>query len=176
MAMGFPIIPLFGLLIEVAAVLGIIYGVRYIVKEYKQTKANGDQTAKRWYKIIIIFVIIAIASWILNMGWFRVFLTWIALPFIHTVAFLLINMKSANRVSSYKKLKKYMILSCMTYLLPYLLFPDGGDGGGMYLFFTLIRNDTVANVMMYIAPIIFVVNIAVLILEYFELKKCKSQS
>ena len=71
-------------------------------------------------------------------------------------------------------MKKYIILSCTTYLLSYLLFPDGGDIGSMYLFFGLIRNDMIANIMMYIAPIIFIVNITVLILECLELKKCKS--
>ena len=174
MGVQFPIIPILGMLALAAVFIGIFFGARYIVKKYKQSKFNGNKTAKKWYVVIILSVVIMILSWIFNMGWFRVVLTWLPLPLIHTIAFLFINIKTANKVSSFKKMKKYIILSCTTYLLSYLLFPDGGDVGSMYLFFGLIRNDMIANIMMYIAPIIFIVNITVLILECLELKKCKS--
>ena len=157
-----------------AGVIGAILGVRYIIKEYRRSKGHSNKTAKKWYVIIILSVVIMILSWIFNMGWLRVVLTWIPLPFIHTVAFLFINIKTANKVSSFQSLKKYIILSCTTYLLSYLLFPDGGDIGGMYFFFGLIRNNLIASIMMYIAPIVLLANIAVLVFEYSELQKCKS--
>ncbi len=174
MGIRLPIVPILGILVISAVVFGVIFGIRYIEKEYKRDKGNGCGSTKKWRMLAILSVVIMSLSWIFNMGWFRVILTWIPLPLIHTIVFLLINIKTANKVSSFKRLKKYIILSCITYLLPYLLFPDGGDAGGMYLFFGLVRNDTIANIMMYIVPIVFVVNIAVLIFEYLELRKCKS--
>ncbi len=60
-------------------------------------------------------------------------------------------------------------------MLTYLLLPDFGDVGGAYLLFRLIKNDTVANLMMYVAPVLFVANVAILILECIELRKGKSR-
>ena len=174
MDMRFPIIPILSILIAAAMVIGVIFLVRFIIKKRQRIKVNGDRTAKKWYVMTALCVVIMLCSWILNMGWFRVILTWLPLPLIHTVFFILINLKAAAKASSSQRLEKYMILSCLTYLLPYLLFPDGGDIGGMYFFFGLIHNDTVAKIMMYITPILFNINIAVLILESIELRRCKS--
>ena len=175
MGTQFPIIPILVILVIVAVVIGVVLGARYIAKAHKRSKTHSDKISKIWYAIIIISVVIMFFSWIFNMGWYRFILIWIPIPFIHTIAFLFINIKTANKVSSFQSLKKYIIFSCTTYLLSYLLFPDGGDVGGMYLFFGLIRNDMIANIMMCIAPIIFIVNIAILILECVALKKCKSE-
>ncbi len=175
MDIRFPIIPILIIFVMCAVVIGIVIAVRSILKECKRDKVNGNGTEKKWYTFIILSVIIMFLSWIFNMGWYRVILTWVPLPLIHTIVFLLINIRAANNVSSLKSLRKYIILSCITYLLPYLLFPDGGDIGGMYLFFGLIRNDTIANIMMYVTPIIIIANITILIFEYLELRKCKFQ-
>ena len=176
MGLRFSIIPILFLGLGIfVIVIGVKFIVRILRKEAQIVKANGNRISKKWYLVIISSVFVTLVSWIFNMGWYRVILTWIPIPLIHTIAFLIINIKSANRVSIYKFLRKYIILSSVTYLLAYLLLPDGGDIGGMYLFFSLIRNDSIANIMMYISLIIFIVNIAVLSIEYLELRKCKSQ-
>ena len=174
MSIQFSLFSIVGILITVAVVVGVIQGIRYIIRSYKQAKFNDDSMAKKWLTVTILCVVIMLLSWIFNMGWYRVILTWIPLPLIHTIIFLRLNIKASYKVSSYKSLGKYMVLSCITYLLPYLFFPDGGDLGEMYLFFGLIRNNTVANIMVYIASIALSLNIAALILEYKELRKCVS--
>jgi len=126
-----------------------------------------------YYVITIFSVLIMSASWIFNLGWYRFVLIFIPIPLIHTIAFLIINIKCANRISDFKCLGKYILISSVTYLLPHLLFPDGGDIGGMYLFFGLIKNDAIAYVMMPIAIIAFVINIIVLIIEGKIMRKCK---
>ena len=176
MGLRFPIIPILFLGLGIfAIVIGVKFIVRFFRKEAQIVKANGNRISKKWYLIIISSVFVMLASWIFNMGWYRVILTWIPIPLIHTIAFLIINIKSANRVSNYKFLRKYIILSSVTYLVTYLFLPDGGDVGGMYAFFTIIRNDIITNIMMYISLVCFVVNIAVLFIECLQLKKCKSQ-
>ncbi len=175
MDMRFPIIPILGILAISISAIGIIWGVIYIIKKHRQAKISPDKSAKKWYAIIILSVVIMLLSWVFNIGWFRLILTWVPLPLIHTIIFLVINFKSAARASSSSILKKYIPLSCTSYVLSYLLFPDGGDIGGMYLFFSLIRNNIVASIAMFLAFIIFSVNIAILILEGNELKKYKTQ-
>ena len=172
-----PIFLIFGILIlslvGVGVILAVIFGVRSLSKDYKQANADSKKTAKKWYAVIILCVVVMILSWIFNIGWLRLILTWIPLPLIHTIAFLFVNFKAANKVSTFKSMKKYMILSCASYSLVYLLLPDGGDVGGMYMFFTLIRNEVITSIMMYISNIIFCVNIASLAIEYSELRKCR---
>lgn len=176
MGISFPIMPMLLLvLIIFDIVLGVKWVVRFFRKEAKIAKTNENREFKRWYRIIISSVFIMFVSWICNMGWYRIILTWIPIPLVHTIAFLIINIKFANIASNYKFLGKYIIFSSVTYLLTYFLLPDGGDGGGMYAFFTLVRNDTILNVMTYISLICFIVSIVVLFIEYLQLKKYKSQ-
>ncbi len=176
MEIRFPIIPLFFLaLVIFAIIIGVNFIVRFFRKEAQSVKTNGYRISKKWYLMIISFALIMLASWIFNLGWFRVILTWIPIPLIHTIAFLFINIKSINRVSTFKELEKYIILSSVTYLLPYLLLPDFGDVGGMYFFFGLIRNDVAAKITFCIAPVLFIANLSILELERKELKKCEKQ-
>lgn len=171
MGMSLPIIPIIGILVISAVVIAIVIGLRYVLKELKGDKNTNYKASKGWLVITILSVVVMALSWLFNMGWYRVILIWIPLPLIHTIFFLVINIRASGKVLAFPKLKKYIILSCITFLLGYLIFPDGGDVGGMYLFFSLIRNDTVANIMMYVAPIIFIANIVILVLEYVELSK-----
>lgn len=127
-----------------------------------------------FYYIIIIFsVLVMLASWIFNIGWYRFALTFMLIPFIHTGVFLTINIISVKRAASFKHLERYIILSSVTYALSYLFLPDGGDYGEMYFFFRLIENTLIANIMMYISLALFAVNIVVLIFEGIKLRKCK---
>ncbi len=175
MGMRFPVILIIGLFVIVTVVVGVVFGVRFGSNQLKREKNCHNRAAKIWQILIILFVIIAILSWILNMGWYRFLWTLVLAPAIHAVFFAIINIKSAEKVVLFPRMKKYMVLSCATYLLAYLLFPDGGDIGEMYLFFGLIKSDAIANVLIYVAPIIFIVNGVILVLQSFALGKCRPQ-
>jgi hypothetical protein len=116
-----------------------------------------------------------LASWIVNIGWYRIILTWIPIPLIHTVAFIIVNFKAIRNVAHSDKLKKYISWSWATYLTAYLLFPDGGDDGAVRVFFNLIRNDVLCTIAMCAAIICFCANVAVLSLEYDDCKKIKAK-
>ena len=138
---------------------------------------KSDKSFQKGLRVITVAsVIIALVSWIFNLGWYRVFLTWIPIPFAYTIAFLIINFKVIKRALEFTHLRKYILLSNATYLLSYLLFPDGGDIGGMYVFFGLIKNSIVAGIAMYAALILFVATVVILILECIALKECKELS
>lgn len=175
MGIRFSSLPVIGLFVIVTVVVGVVFGMRFGANELKREKNCHNRAAKIWKILIILFVIIAILSWILNMGWYRFVLTLVLAPVIHAVFFAIVNIKSAEKAVLFPKMKKYMVLSCATYLLAYLLFPDAGDIGEMYLFFGLIKSDAIANVLIYVAPIIFIVNGVILVLQSFALGKCRSQ-
>lgn len=159
-------------------IAGVVLIIRFLVKRQKQKKqfqANVKKPALKWRIMLPLTVIVMVASWIFNMGWFRIILMWVPLPLVHTIVFWVLNRKLATFASTFKELEKYIVISCVTYLLPYLLFPDGGDVGEGYLFFGLIRNDIVFNIALYMTPIAFSASIAVLIWEYIELKKCRAR-
>ncbi len=175
MGLKFPWLPTFIMIIMFVLFIGFILSVIAIIRRFKRAKINGDKTAKKWYWLTLLCVVIMSISWIFNMGWFRVVLTWLPLPLIHACVFVWVNFKLASYASSFEVLKKYMTFSCITYLVPYLIFPDGGDVGGMYLFFGLIRNDIIASIMMCITPLALILNIIILILEIIELRKCRTR-
>lgn len=172
----FSIIPILFSLLEISVIIiGVFFAVRFFRKEAQFVKNNGYSISKKWYWMIISSVVIMFISWVFNLGWFRVILTWIPIPLIHTIVFLVINIKSVNRVSAFRYLEKYIILSSGTYLLAYLLFPDFGDVDGAYCFFGLIRNGVNVGVMMAMSVAVFAVNIVVLVLEGIAIRKCKNQ-
>lgn len=154
---------------------GVITGIVIIVKSVTASK-NGNSTKLKYNLISILCVMTAIASWVLNPGWLRVVMTIFTIPVIHAIAFMIINSIAASYVDKSVKLKRYIILSYITYLLGYILLPDGGDIGPMYVFFGIIHNNVVAGIAYSLSSIAFLGNIVVLILQIAERKKIKKQS
>lgn len=155
---------------------GIFTGIFILVKSIISSKKNENHIKLKYNLVAILFVIIAIASWVLNMGWLRFILTFLAVPIIHTIAFMIINNFSLSYIDKSVKLKKYVVLTYITYLVGYLLLPDGGDLGSMYVFFGLIHNDVVASISYNISSIVFIGNIVLLILQLIERKKVKKEN
>ena len=107
------------------------------------------------------------------MGWYRIVFTWLAIPIIHPIIFKIVNIRFAKSVKltgSTLKTKFLSVLSCATYLLAYLLLPDGGDIGSAYMFFGLIHDNRV-EAFIPIAIIFFVANIVVMIIQFINTKR-----
>lgn len=153
--------------------IGVITGIVILVKSIISSKKNGNHL--KYNLVAILFVLIAIASWVLNMGWLRFIMTFLAVPIIHTIAFMIINNFSLSYIDKSVKLKRFVILSYITYLLGYLLLPDVSDYGPMYVFFGLIHNDIVANISYNISSVAFMGNIVLLILQIVERRKVKKE-
>ena len=114
----------------------------------------------------IVFILVAAASWVLNVGWLRVILTLFLAPVFHAVLFFVGNHFCARYIPQNKWLKLVTGCSYVTYLLLYLLLPDFGDVRPGYLFFHLIENDMAASVCMVISEGLFFLHIAILVMQY----------
>ena len=110
-------------------------------------------------------VVIAIISWLLNFGLLRFMMTILALPIIHTIVYMIINHFSSSYIRKSGLLKKLVILTHITYLLSYLLFPDMLDMGSECMFFGLIDNNIITVRCFDLAIYSFIANIIFLILQ-----------
>lgn len=156
--------------IIIIAVLVIVGGtIITIIKSYKQ----GIHS--KWKAILITLLCIAIAavSWIFNMGWLRFIMTFLLIPFIHAIIFFLVNLFSLKYIQKSKKLRNFYIMFCITYLLFYLLLPDAGDIGEMYVFFGLIQSNMFSYICNLISSVAIWGHIVILILQITEIIKIR---
>lgn len=157
-----PVVALIG-----AVVFGIVMLIRFFIKIAKQRQPK----AIVYFILIIVCVAIMAVSWIFNMGWLRLALTFTTLPIVHAVVFAVVTGKALFYISLSKKLEKYTLLSFITYVGTYLLLPDGGDYGEMYALFTLIKSNVVAAVAMVLSFACLIANIVFLSYCSIETKK-----
>ncbi len=95
---------------------------------------------RRRFFLTVITAILAAASWFLNFGWYRVFLTVIPIPLLYFTLFVVLGLVSVGYADASEKLRKYTVISHVLFLLSYFLFPDVGDTGTAYVFFSLIHH------------------------------------
>ena len=148
----------------------IVFG---IVKAVKVLKQNNFYGKKRTILMSIFYILIVIASWFLNMGWIRFFMTILLIPFIHAVVFFLTNFFATKYFDKSTKIRKLNLWFTISYLIAYLLMPDGGDIGGMYFFFGLIHNDTLSGIANSISSIAVIGHIVMFVMQIIEIKKIK---
>ena len=152
-------------------VIGLIVFVT--VKAVKVLKQNNFYGKKRTILMSIFYILLVIVSWFLNMGWIRFFMTFLLIPFIHAVVFFLTNFFATKYFDKSTKIRNLNIWFIISYLIAYLLMPDGGDYGGMYFFFGLIHNDTLSSVANFISSIAGLGHIVMFIMQIMEIKKIK---
>jgi putative hydrolase of the HAD superfamily len=140
-----------------------------ITKKFRRQGAVAD---KKWLAGTIVCAIIAAISFIMNIGWIRVFLLWSGVPWIHISAFLFVGILTSYKIRYSKAIKITSILSCLTCLFANFLLPDGGDEGS-YMFFGIIRNDFLVTIGGVISTTLFCANIALLIVNIILVAKCK---
>ncbi len=139
------------------------------IKKWYDPKALG------YYIMMILCLVIMGASWVLNMGWLRVILTWLAFPIIHAVAVIIINGKAVTKLAYSVTLRIYTVISLLTSVLSYVFLPDFGDVGGMYVFFGLIENETIVDTAFEISLICFAAYIVVTVLQLIEMGRIKKK-
>ncbi len=138
----------------------------------KARKENGSN----YIKTIVITVssmLVAAVSWVLNLGWLRLFMTFFMVPVIHGIVFFIANLCFAKYIDKSTKMKKMNMLFIITYLIAYIILPDGGDEGGMIFFFGLIQNHILSFVAMYASYIAFIGHIILFIMQIEQVKKIK---
>lgn len=157
----------------VVAIVVIIGGVILaIVKAIKNKSSNSKKI------IVCTFgsIIIAAVSWILNFGWLRFFMTFLLVPVIHGIVFFLSNMFFAKYTDQSPKMSRLNLLFIITYLIAYLLMPDGGDVGEMYFFFGLIHSDALSSAANFISSIAVIGHIVLFVMQIVEIRKIKKNT
>ena len=122
--MGFNLPGWFLPLIAVLALVAIALGIVKIIRLSRSSEKPRDKKTNGYRAVTLLCVVVMFASWIINIGWLRIFLTWIPIPLVHTIAFIIVNFKAIKNIAYSDKLKKYVPWSWGTYLTAYLLFPD----------------------------------------------------
>ena len=161
------------MLFMVVLVALLLFGIIRLVCLFQKLKGLNRPEIIKYYFLMIFCLFIMIPSWIFNIGWYRLLLTFLAFPVVHYVLFAIINGKSMVRLFFSKKLKIYLWISYSTYIISYLSFPDGGDYGPMYVFFGLINNNHVIKVAGVLCAISFIAHIIVSVLQIIEINKIK---
>lgn len=145
-----------------------------IIKAYKK----GNCNKVKMIIFTVLSIVIVTVSWFLNFGWIRFIMTFMLIPFIHSIIFFVTNLFTLKYREQSKKLRVVNNLFCFSYLAAYLLLPDGGDVGGMYVFFGLIHNELISNVCYFISGVLFLGNVVLFILQIIQIiqiKKCNSR-
>lgn len=121
--------------------------------------SNDVKKQQRWWRLAsVLCVFIAVASWVFNMGWIRLALTFLLVPLIHAIVFLCIHLKAA-KIPSERIWNWIRISSCVGYVFSNLMFPDGGDNGELYFMFGLLDCESFFSIALYAAILFFVIHV-----------------
>ena len=171
-------IPRMMLLVFVVIVCMIAFAVLMaaIGLSFTIVKHNRSPICKK--SVITAFVAVAVAavSWVLNFGWYRFIMTFVAVPIVHGMVFLISDLFFCKYVDKSSSLLKLNIFYVLSYLLTYLFFPDGGDTGTMYFMFGLIHSDILSFVAFFISAIAFVCSVILLVVQIVMVIKLKKAS
>ena len=154
-----------------AVVVGIVFLVRAIVLAVKSH--NAEKLVHTVTSVVCILV--AAASWILNPGWLRVFLTIVGVPIYYSIGFMIVIGLCSTYASRSTRLRTYIILLEILYVLTFLAFPDIGDYGPSYMFFGLIRSDSVVGVGFTVTYLAFAGSVIFAILQLVERSRVKKE-
>ncbi len=127
--------------------------------------AAGKSSAKSTFWCLLLSAVctaIAAVNYALNMGWFRAVMLCLLLPFWY-VMMLFMASKSASACLDHKWSRVMFIACHVCFLLSGLLFPDGGDVGGMYMFFGLMED--YPGVLTDLSVVFFVASLALMIAQ-----------
>lgn len=113
----------------------------------------------------LLSIFIVGISWLMNFGFIRFLLMFLPVP--HAMLVFAIGIM-ATVYSSYKKIRLYNILFCLTYILCNVSFPDSGASSN-FVFFGLFENDLILKLGGAISVIALVAHIVFLILQIVEI-------
>ena len=157
---------LFGVVEIVVTLAVVIFGVKKIIELMKK-----HQFFKYKKPLVISFICIFIAalSFIFNIGWFRVMMFMTLIPIIHPIIFVITNIYSSQFSKEYRGLKLTNFLFIITYLIFWIMFPDGGDVGPGYFLFGLVRDDDLMAVAFVVSALAGVAHIALFVAQIVQI-------
>ncbi len=161
-------------------ILSIVVGVIIeLIREHFKAKSKiryPNKALNAWHLIPVLALAISTVSFVLNCGLIRFILAITFMLPIYGIAYFVINIKAAYRVKTFNQLKKYIILSSVTFILAHVLCPDDGEFGEMFFLFGLFENNNIATILLYITYALFAASIVFLVLEALAIRKCNKIS
>lgn len=154
-------------------ILAIVTAVAIFIINIVKAKRSRDYTKLKYNLLSAVCILLVAVSWFTNIGWVRVIT--IIIPPIHALLLFFIINGTASQSRFSTRLVWYIRLSCITYLLANVLLPDGGDIGPMYVFFGLIKNNSVAYLCSAVSELLFAANIVFLVLQLVEARRVKKR-
>ena len=144
-----------------------IWSLILCILKVKNTKFEGK---KNTVIISLGCIAVALASWVLNIGWLRFVMTLLFVPLTYCAIFFTVNTIAAKYSKCSAILKWCNLIYVATFILANLLYPDvSGTVNGVgetYFLFGLVRNPSyiiaiqnVADVILIIHAVLFVVQL-----------------
>lgn len=123
------------------------------------------------YNIVLTVVTVAeillmLLSWFANFGPLRMTLTWTAYPLFSAFLFAAANIMSAKYRENAPVLGKLCAVSCLVYLPPHLLISER-IGGEEYLFFGLVRTESIPAFIPVTGYVLLILSTAVVVAQAF---------
>lgn len=147
-----------------------IWSLLLCIFKTKSLKFDGKKNA---VIVSICCVVVALASWVLNIGWLRFVLSIMLVPLIYGAMFLTTNVFAAKYSKKSTLLKWCNLLYMATYILANVLYPDVSgtvEGvGDVYFLFGLVKNTSytitiqnVAGVIVILHGLLFIVQLVLI--------------
>ena len=151
----------------------ILGGITFLI--YKlATKKHMKKPHKAFVIVPFVILIISVAAYILNMGWYRVILLIFPIAPLHGILFFFTSLYASDHASSNRTTLTFSLINYILFPMTYILLPDFEDIGGTYMFFGLIKNDAIINAASPVAVLSFIASVALILLQLittFTLKR-----
>lgn len=130
---------------------------------------KGKAVMKTKIVLTLFFaMIIAAISWIMNFGFIRLFCTLMLIPFVHAVLVFAVFIGVINYVDC-KKIRLYILLFIITYLISNVFLPDINELG-ILMFFGLVNNEILCNIGGIVSLFALIIHIILIILQIIEVR------
>lgn len=171
--MGYYIFSMIFGIVQFVAIIGlIIWGIAKVIKLLKKNRPIKN---KKPLVLSIICIVIATASLVLNIGWIRFGMIIMLIPIIQPILFLMTNLYASQLFVDSPRLRITNYLFIATYLIFWVLLPDGGDIGPSYCLFNLVRNDAFTDVAWAMSGIVGIAHIVFFVLQIIQFVKIKKK-
>ncbi|MBE7036870.1 MAG: hypothetical protein E7403_06230 [Ruminococcaceae bacterium] len=164
---------IFGLLRLLAMVGLIVFG---IIKMIQFIKKKHLFKHKKALIISLICIVVTAASWFFNMGWFRVIMTFMLIPIVQPLLFLITNLYASLYTAESPGVKVINLFFIITHLMFWVLLPDFADIGPTYFLFNLVRHDDLSMIALMVACMAGLAHIVLFIIQMVQFLKFKKRA
>ena len=162
----------YSILLVLAAIGGLACGGFFVVYALVRLMRQKQPRTITFFVVMILCHLIMAASWIFNMGLGRLLLIFLAVPFIHSALFTVVNTLALPHLIDSVRLTVYTLITDITYVLMYAFLPDFGYADTVYVFFGLIH-DYAIDELSVLCTVCLIVHLVFTVLQIIEIVRTK---